>query len=480
MAKKLNLIESVANASDSLRAAKDSIYVSANKIQKKANEAQEEFKKAKRGQRIDEDMERENAKSREKALAKLQKTNQADLDQASGEIRIDGELIEVGGPIQIDKSRANFDQVGEYNDTKMKENIKIGDIIFDWIKYGGEVVGQDLTDEDDEYQKFIAKKNGTDLKHQSNTLNKADMKRRVDMAKQLYDSFETSGSFDEKIELYNKTSGLSVSESNLIRTQNLDYIFKAFCGDTASKDLVNEIKNNEHETRMVNTIKQCLDGDITEERMNNCLFAEIHGMDSKKLPENNLTNEMLIELCTMQELSPQTDMNDFVNSSAAQLKTIKDAAVSGNINSNEVIETMAIQENVNKVLRTGESLQTELKINGRSDGFLGFDINIDNDNVDISHFKPDERELTFLGSANENGMVVGQLDDILKVYQTHTIGDIVGNSLDREISINRDITTKEARDHAMTPEEKEAWKREEEAAVAEATANYKRNFASGV
>ena len=55
---------------------KDSFYVGANKIQKKAVEAQSEFRKAKSGNKIDEDMERENAKTRAKAMERLQKTEE--------------------------------------------------------------------------------------------------------------------------------------------------------------------------------------------------------------------------------------------------------------------------------------------------------------------------------------------------------------------------------------------------------------------
>ena len=252
MAKK-SIIESIANASDSVRNIKDSFYVGANKIQKKAVEAQSEFRKAKSGNKIDEDMERENAKTRAKAMERLQKTEEKEA--LNGEIKIDGEVVEVGGPIQIDNSRKNFDQVGEFNDVKMKEGIKLGDEIEDWLKG---IFGLSKQDEiDDEYQQYLAQKNGKTVQDKEQKVDVKRMRKKVEMAKLLHESFDTSGSFDNKTKLYNQISGLSVSEDNLTRITNLSYIFQAYSGDLNAKNIVNEIKNNETEQRMSAAIREC-------------------------------------------------------------------------------------------------------------------------------------------------------------------------------------------------------------------------------
>lgn len=156
MARK-NIMETIANASDNVRSLKDGFYVQTNKIQKKAEQAQSDFRKARTTNKIDEDMERENAKTRAKAMERLQKTEEAIAQ--SGEIRIDGELVDVGGPIKIDGNRKNFDQVGEFNDVKMKEGIKLGDEIEDWLK--GTFGQKSQEQENDEYQQYLAQKNGT-------------------------------------------------------------------------------------------------------------------------------------------------------------------------------------------------------------------------------------------------------------------------------------------------------------------------------
>lgn len=476
MAKK-SIIESIANASDSVRNIKDSFYVGANKIQKKAVEAQSEFRKAKSGNKIDEDMERENAKTRAKAMERLQKTEEKEA--LNGEIKIDGEVVEVGGPIQIDNSRKNFDQVGEFNDVKMKEGIKLGDEIEDWLKG---IFGLSKQDEiDDEYQQYLAQKNGKTVQDKEQKVDVKRMRKKVEMAKLLHESFDTSGSFDNKTKLYNQISGLSVSEDNLTRTTNLSYIFQAYSGDLNAKNIVNEIKNNETEQRMSAAIRECLDGEISEEMMTQKLFAEIHGIDNNKLKDTLYSDEALVQLAAIQELSPGADISEITSNSESELKTIKDAVLTGkSFNDKNFLAEMGVQNNINKVLETGDICITPLSVNGRSDGYICYDMNMQTDNVDIMMYSIKQNDSVELGSANATGMVTGSIEAITDVITSHDIGKVKDSGLGAELAKKRELTHIEALQNQMTPEQKLAYQREEEAAVAAVTANYKRNFASGV
>lgn len=477
MAKK-NIMETIANASDNVRSLKDGFYVQTNKIQKKAEQAQSDFRKARTTNKIDEDMERENAKTRAKAMERLQKTEEAIAQ--SGEIRIDGELVDVGGPIKVDGNRKNFDQVGEFNDVKMKEGIKLGDEIEDWLK--GTFGQKSQEQENDEYQQYLAQKNGTAAKKKEEHVDVKKMKKKVEAAQALQASFDNSGSFDEKTKLYNQTSGLTVSEDNLTRITNLNYIFAAYAGDLNAKNIVNEIKNNESEMRMSDVIRDCLDGEISEEMMTQKIFAEIHGIDNTKLQDKLYTNEALVQLCAIQELSPGADISDIVTNSESELKTIKDAVLTGkSFNDRNFLAEMGVQNNINKVLETGDICITPLSMNGRSDGYICYDMNINTDNVDISMHTVQENEDIELATADKEGnLISGSMEQITSLLTSHDIGKVQDFGLVAELEKQREVTRTEALENKMTSQELAAYKAEEEAAVAAVTANYKRNFASGV
>lgn len=308
------------------------------------------------------------------------------------------------------------------------------------------------------------------------------MKKKVEAAQALQASFDNSGSFDEKTKLYNQTSGLTVSEDNLTRITNLNYIFAAYAGDLNAKNIVNEIKNNESEMRMSDVIRDCLDGEISEEMMTQKIFAEIHGIDNTKLQDKLYTNEALVQLCAIQELSPGADISDIVTNSESELKTIKDAVLTGkSFNDRNFLAEMGVQNNINRVLETGDICITPLSMNGRSDGYICYDMNINTDNVDISMHTVQENEDIELATADKEGnLISGSMEQITSLLTSHDIGKVQDFGLVAELEKQREVTRTEALENKMTSQELAAYKAEEEAAVAAVTANYKRNFASGV
>lgn len=466
-----NIFETISNLSDSVRNGKDNIYRISNKVAETIKDKSAEIKST-TSKKVDEETERDNKKTRDAAAERLKK-QQNESDISGGEIRIDGEVVEVAGPINIDKNRKSFEEVGEYNDVTMKSGVLLGNDIEDWLKGTLEQIAKI---EDDDYAEYLAKKNGTSQQ----TMESVDvkkMRKRIQMAESLKQEFETSGSFDKKTEMYNQISGLDVSEDNITKTANLSYIFSAFCGDLNAKALLNAIKNNSSEIRMAAAIRKCLDGDISQEMTTQKIFAEIHGINSTLLEDKIYQDEALVYLAALQELSPQADISDVMSMSAAELKSLRDAVVTGKtFNNKKFLAEMGVRNNVNKVLETGDICVTNLELNGRTDGYICYDLNIDTDNVDIMMNR--NEEITLLGSANENGMISGSLEAITSELTRHDIKDAVENALTEEINHNRDITHNEALRNKLSEAELKQIKQEEDLAVQEAMK--RRGFGSAV
>ena len=122
-----NIFETIANLSDTVRSGKDGFYSMGNKVAEAIKDKSAELK-ASKGNKVDEEIERDNQKTRDAAAQRLKK--QQSQDNASGvKIRIDGEIVEVAGPINIDENRKKFEEVGEYNDVIMKTGTLLGNDI---------------------------------------------------------------------------------------------------------------------------------------------------------------------------------------------------------------------------------------------------------------------------------------------------------------------------------------------------------------
>lgn len=111
-------------AGKGLKSVRDKIITAA---EKSSNDLQQSIKDGKNGRKrqLEEDDIRANKKAA--AAAKLNAIDAQILEQKQEELSIIDGMV-------IDKTRDNFDEVGEFNDTEMVVETKVGDEIRDWLE----------------------------------------------------------------------------------------------------------------------------------------------------------------------------------------------------------------------------------------------------------------------------------------------------------------------------------------------------------
>lgn len=119
-----NAIGAANEASKSIKGMKDKIITTAEKT---SSNFQQSIKDGANGKKrkLEEDDIRAN--QRAAAAAKLNAIDEEILDQKQEEISIIDGMV-------IDRTRNHFDEIGEFNDTSMVEEIKVGDEIKDWLE----------------------------------------------------------------------------------------------------------------------------------------------------------------------------------------------------------------------------------------------------------------------------------------------------------------------------------------------------------
>lgn len=119
-----NAIGAANEASKSFKGMKDKIITSAEKTSSNFQQSIKDGASGKK-RKLEEDDIRAN--QRAAAAAKLNAIDEEILEQKQEEISIIDGMV-------IDRTRNHFDEIGEFNDTNMVEEIKVGDEIRDWLE----------------------------------------------------------------------------------------------------------------------------------------------------------------------------------------------------------------------------------------------------------------------------------------------------------------------------------------------------------
>ena len=392
-------------------------------------------------------------KEMEKKMQLMGGLSESDLQQY--QINEDG--------LNIDGARSAFSEIdeNEYLDPIAATSKKISEQIEEWLYNGEEERTQKKVKSKPQIK--IPKK-GKKEKVEEAVKYDPD---RLSKGRQLKNGFDNDiFDFKSKNALFSSHK-VAMAKESVERFSQLDYIINAFAGDKTALSNVDGIINDSYSQRVVNVLRDNLDGIISNETAGKNIFLEVHGVDHTKI-EPNFTTEKMVELCVLE--SQGVESLQFVNLNEQQLnqvnKSIRDKEDLGN---KEFLYKNLVSEIIGK---TREEKQDQIKLieqKGHVQDSILFENGEDGevlvyyDSLDGTKLiaRQDERGEYIKG--NERNIINAVMRDEVTRNEFEGKGD---KSLDREIEQQRLVTTREATMNPLSQEELASIKREEEQAIA--------------
>lgn len=323
---------------------------------------------------------------------------------------------------------------------------------------------------DSDYEEYLKSKSESKPAKQILPQKKEFKKEKLELGQSFKEYYQNSKSFKEKMSLFNSNlQGIKNNEDTANRFINMENIINAYAGDEYAMQQLDELLNNESECRMSNIIRRCIEGDITPKKAEQDLFAELHGINSKKMPDKEYSDEELINLCIIKEMCPSISVNEFVGCAPSQLSVIAKAAAQGStLDDLNLLTEFCVLGNIEQTRKDKALNEVNIKIG--NDDFaktVVYDFNKDNNNVEIYEQQgTNERELGVVDKSNN--FIKGNLENVKLVMSQSDIikglHDQDRSELSKEIDRNREITTREAKLNPMSKMEREAYDKEVEEA----------------
>lgn len=313
----------------------------------------------------------------------------------------------------------------------------------------------------------------------SNARNTKQIKKEhSEMGQTLKQALDDSKGITRKITLFNANGyGVKNNEDTTSRFIIMENILAAYAGDENAIKELNELKDMESPKRMSKAVRDCIEGDVSLESLEQALFAELHGINYTDLGEKQFSDEELVNLSIIKEICPTADMKDFVNCTPTQLGVITKAAVQNkDLSDINLLTELCVLGNIEEVRKSKTMAAQSIKIgNLESAKIVVYDYNDLNDNIEI--YEQTSSQETHLATLDENDKFVkGNINLIKNVTaQSRNLQELTdhdASELSHTIDRFRDVTTREALENKMSDFEKQMYNKE----VEEAEAMHKKNF----
>lgn len=307
---------------------------------------------------------------------------------------------------------------------------------------------------------------------------KQTKKEHSEMGQTLREAIEDSKGLTRKITLFNANAhGIRNNEDTTSRFIIMENILAAYAGDENAIKELNELKDMESPKRMSKAVRDCIEGEISLESLEQALFAELHGIDYTDLENKPFSDEELVNLSIIKEICPTADMKDFINCTPTQLGVITKAAVQNkDLSDINLLTELCVLGNIEEVRKSKTMAAQSIKIgNLESAKVVIYDYNDLNDNIEI--YEQTSSQETHLATLDQNDKFIkGDISLVKNITaQSRNLQELTDHDvseLSHTIDKFRDITTKEAKENKMSDFEKQMYDKE----VEEAEAMHKKNF----
>lgn len=326
---------------------------------------------------------------------------------------------------------------------------------------------------DKDYQEYLKSKSSGAKETSLSKSTKKIKAQNIEKGKAFKEKFEASQGFKSKITLFNINShGIKNNEDTANRYINMENVINAYTGDEVSIKQLDELLDTDSTQRMSLIIKQCLEEEIDFEKTEQMLFAELHGIDTSKLPDKIYTDEELINLSIIKEMCPSINISDFVGCSSSQLSIIAKAACQGiNLGDVNLLSEFCILGSIEQTRENKDLNLVDIKIGpNKYAKAIIYEYDRNTENVEIfEETLKGERQLAtvdinnkFISGTLENVKMVMIQSDIIQNLHLHD-----KDALSQEIEQYKEQTAKEAILNPMTKEERMQYNKEVEAAEEE-------------
>lgn len=358
----------------------------------------------------------------------------------------------------------NDEQKDVYKSKTFIPEQKVGTAIKRWL----ETDYRDTPKNDNITVSTIEKKRG----------NSIDQPFRLEMGKMLLKQYGTNEiRFSDLTELFNKSEFAQISSETGRRLVTMEYVLHSYAGETsAMKNLDLECELSAKQASIFSKIiKDYLEGRLTIEKCSQDLFFAVHGVDIEQLPNEELSNNQIVNLCLIQEMGGGIDLTQFLAQSPEQITILLSAIQSGNVGFENIDFTSQyyIMGCIDKTQKNHDMECITIEKGSDAGIDLIFDYNFTTDSVDI--YKHDYNSQELIATRNANGeFVKGNLYMIVDIFkQNDRLKDFISKkdfSLQSKIDKFDNNMHIEAYNNKLSAAEISAIKREEDEAIAKAVA----------
>lgn len=315
-----------------------------------------------------------------------------------------------------------------------------------------------------EYKKMQQQGNRQEVTSAKNI--KKIRKENAEMGSTLRQALEDSKGLTRKITLFNANAhGVKNNEDTTNRFMIMENILSAYAGDEVAINELNELKDMDSPKRMSQAVRECLEGEMSLELLEQSLFAELHGINYTDLIDIQFSDEQLVNLSIIKEICPTAEMKDFVNCTTSQLGVITKAAVQNkDLSDINLLTELCVLGNIEEVRKSKTISAQQIKIgNILNAKTVVYDYNDSNDNIEIYEQTPRKEQLLAIIDENDR-FVKGDINIVKQITaQSRNIQELNvrgGSELSHTIDKYRTQTTKEAKENPMSEFERQMYDKE--------------------